>query len=735
MNRDKKAFVLGGFLVWMWGASPLPSQVQPGELHVALSLRELQEHLRSGTLDPESALPLQNLEGVFLEARDIVLLGKGPGRIPISADDIVLALRAMWLSDEPPGVSIDPRPDPQAPSGMGPWQDVVYFGGIEGTRAGLYAFTSDYWMKRLAAGDISVPLPGFKRYVDLALQGAPSWRPAANRFWFYPAASEIVVSRRGDLMLFERHGIEVLTEVEHSSFNQQKTFDLFLGQDHHAEEFAHSFTERYDELAHYHQDLARLKSFFALCEIFRWCEVVGLPTGRIRWDDWLYLLHAYQPVPTHSTPQVRTVETFHWRGSIGVVLVGGVSAEIRLPKRPTVDSTGRLSRLADELRQRRPDGALVWNYEPQASSGDPGEAIRRALREQQDLMQLRRSFSEQDGVLGLEPLADGRIAALVEQSGRRQLLHIDTEQVEIIAAGPQAAEKLDAVARDVCRRASDAHVVFVHLRRRNDHGILQIGVAEPVELPMSRLLAAARGQEPYRSTVGRLFPDGGEAVVIYRDGRSLARRGPASTALDDPSLWAAALQQILDRCCVYVSSDTRRARRNQRQLGARGRLQDWAVFVPREHAGLDPVQLEWLRDRLKSPSVHIATTEVEIGDTPNWILLSDLRGDELVAFLRSMGQRKLLAGRLIVLLSPLDPAVVEDLLSRYGAAGIHHPMDAVQPKAAERAIEMINTVRQETENNLSSPSEILRQAVDKALENGGPWRHGLARMNRSPGQI
>lgn len=716
MSRSETALILGGILAWLGTAPPVIFGKAPGERNVALSLRELQERLQKSELDPESSLPFQELDGVFLDHRDIVLLGRGPGRFPVSADDVVLALRAMWLTDEPPGVSIDPRPDPDLPYGIEPWQDVVYFGGIEGTRAGLYAFSSDYWMKRLATGDVSVPLPGFKRYIDLALEDGALRDLPANRSWFYPKATEIVVSEARDLMLFESHGIEVLTETEHSLFDRERTFDLFLGQDEYAEKFARSFTERYDELAIFHPDLARLKSFFALCEVFRWSEVVGLPTGRIRRDDWLYLLYDYLPVPAYSTPRVRTIVATTQRGGVGATMVGGVSGEIRLPDRPKIDTSGRLRRLADQLRQQRPASSLVWDYVPSTSAGDPGEAIRNALRRQESLTELRRSLSGEEGILGLEPLADGRIAAWVERQGRYELLHVSREQIEVAATGEPAEEALDAAARDVCRRSSDADVAFVHLRRRGETAVLQVGRGEPIEMPMSRLLAAARGEEPHRSAVGRLFSDVGESFVFYRDGRSLARRAPPSSELDEPSLWASALERICGRCSVYVSSDPERARHNRRQLVARGRRRDWTVLAPGSESGL-------------------ATPTDETGETPNWILLSELRGKELVDYLTSLGERNLLAGRLIVVLSPLEPAEVEDLLSRYGAVGIRQPLEAVLPQAAERAIEKMDEVLRESEASSYPGEQILQQAVDKALEDGGPWNQELAKMRRSFVQI
>jgi hypothetical protein len=323
----------------------------------ALSVRQLQERLAAGQLDPETPLPLRVIDGVFFSPdRDIVLVGRAEGLVPIVADDIILALRAMWLTDEPPGVSIDPQRDPGALGGIGPYQTVVYFGGIENTRAGLYAYSSDYWMKRLAAGTVSAPVPGFKRYSDL-IADADHREEGANRFWFYPAKAEATIDPGGTLMVFDRHGVEVLTETEFAVFDAVRARPELVRRDPLAERFARAFTEHYDELSAAQPDLGRLKNFFALCEVFRWSEARGLRGGRLRLYDWSHLVSGYVTVPVHTTSTVRTV-----RGEVpGGVLIGGVSIHVRLPPSPHVDRSGRLARLAAELAaQSANPTALAW---------------------------------------------------------------------------------------------------------------------------------------------------------------------------------------------------------------------------------------------------------------------------------------------------------------------------------------------------------------------------------------
>lgn len=333
--------------------------------NIALSIYQLQESLMNpSNIKPETLLPITKIQGIiFDESGGIILLGVeevGDGVVNICPDDIAIALRCMWRYSEPPGMSIDPRPDKNSLGGIGPVQDVVYFGGIKGTRIGLYAFKCDYWMKKLGAGKISTSLKGFQRYCDLAIK---QLKVGANRFWFYPKESELIVSPNNNAMLLKKSGIQVLTEKEHYLVNKYRSHSEYRYVDPAAKHFADEITNRYDELCAEYTDLARLRNFFTLCEVFKWAEEVGIKPGIIKLEKWKHLLHTYQPVNIHTTPVVKTIETSFITGNLVTTIIGGVSCDIRLPKNPSIDYTGRLVAGVKNILSMRPSSSsLFWEY-------------------------------------------------------------------------------------------------------------------------------------------------------------------------------------------------------------------------------------------------------------------------------------------------------------------------------------------------------------------------------------
>lgn len=333
---------------------------------IALSLSRLQEALRNSEIKPEASLPITNVKGIiFDDSGDIILLGieeSGDGVIYIVPDDIILAMRSMLISDQPPGMSIDPIMAKDG-SGMEPEQDVVYFGGLVNTRAGLFAFNCDYWMKQLAAGKIGIPVKNFSRYYDLLKRDNVSLNNnKGNRFWFYPKESQFTISPDYNIMtLHENNGIEVLTEEQRNLFENKSFKSLYSSNkiDPLAKKFTNQLTSSYGELSSVYPDLAKLKNFFSLCEIFKWAEKRG-----IRLEFWKYLLYEYNPVQIHTPSKVDTVKVMLFSfGTNALFLEGGVQAEFRLPSKPIIDKFNQLETIKQAVYTSKPISKnIFWEY-------------------------------------------------------------------------------------------------------------------------------------------------------------------------------------------------------------------------------------------------------------------------------------------------------------------------------------------------------------------------------------
>jgi hypothetical protein len=311
---------------------------------VVLWLGRLQDALSSGRIGSMQALPMTRVTGaVFGDGGELILMGveeeDGGATVPIVPDDIALALRCTILADAPPGVSIDPK---IAGGEMLDYQDVVYFGGVEDTRAGQLAFSCDYWMKSVAAGLITLPVRNFCSYADRlrnSLPEVPRANGVGSRFWYYPKESAFLVSPDFTAMEFTGGGIDLLSE---------RTFlDRSRGQtsrpgevDTYAAAFAREMSERYDDLGLVYNDLVRLRNFSALLETFRW-----LADQRFPLPGWQYLLYDYRPISTNTTLKAKTIRVpYAETPNASLVLEGGVQLQIHFPKRPSIDPTGRLER-------------------------------------------------------------------------------------------------------------------------------------------------------------------------------------------------------------------------------------------------------------------------------------------------------------------------------------------------------------------------------------------------------
>jgi hypothetical protein len=721
-----------------------------GDDLVALSLATLQDGLEAGEIDPELPLPLTRIVGVFLDrgGTDIVLLGRreqqAAGVVPILPDDIALAMRSIWLSDQVPGMSIDPMVEDDAGDAPGPFQRVVYFGRLENTRAGLYAFRCDYWLKRLAAGAIPAPVPKLDRYVDLV--GGPGSRSSrGNRFWFHPKTPEIQLTPKGDLMVFEDAGVELLTERDRSQFAGVRTHYLYMGRDPVAQHFAQTFTRRFDELASTYPDLVRLRNFFALAQVFGWIEQAGWAVGRARLESWEYLLHQYVPVPVHCPTRVPTVTTVFTRGPEEYRLAGGVSVEIRLPADPAIDTTGKLVGLASRLVQRDPRrGALSWSVDLPFPEAQAFQRLRQELAAGRSVGWLRRHAGRLGDVLGIEPMKGGGLAVLRRAPQGLQLAAVDREGVTALATGEDAGERFDEIAREICRSASDQDLTFIHVRKRGESFVFQVGAAQERFTP-EEISALLEGQGA-GSRLERLFLEAGTDFGIYRDGLAVARQGDApgsAPPLDDPVRWAVALKRhFAGRLRFPVTDDPTRARRNLPKVTSPIAASDLVVVV-RAGAGGDPPVSKGVLRSLELRGIRVVRSLEELADASHVLFVSGGTHDEVLDDLKALGRQGRLQGKLVILYAPhgavgLDHA--QDLIERYGMVGMVHHLREVEPALLEDALRRVDGVLGDaaTEDARAGGDRLLGDALGRAAREMGTealWAREVSKLQETILQI
>ncbi len=356
----------------------------------------LKSLLRGGVLLNRSAefvADLSEITGVTVDPAtgQIVLVGNdhAGGTIPeLRIDDFVTAIRAVYGSIEPPGVTIDPQPGSEADASIP--QLVHFFGGVEDTDLGWVLFEADRVMKTLAAerdnvsGEpVTSAVPGYQSVLRRWVE-ARSPR-GASRFWFVPGEVSLVRSQDGQSFLFERVKVDLLTE------------DTLFGNgatDPEALAFANWFTDNYDRLAEEiftvydypseqvgNEIPSQEKIFARLAQVVRAVAVVQFfHDNDIPIDfSWIENHHLSE----RNTPlETRTVENSlsYQEGNIitTITVRGGVTLDV--PNTYLADEAGDVSQLGRTVLTSRPspldqawdvggESAVAVSLAPQAIGG------------------------------------------------------------------------------------------------------------------------------------------------------------------------------------------------------------------------------------------------------------------------------------------------------------------------------------------------------------------------------
>ena len=203
----------------MWHELRRPVAVyrRPINHGLALSLNALERQQKRGEL-----LPGFDFRGVLLDRtqNDWVLFGEAAaGRPGLPLDTVAIALRAIRLHLEAPGIDI--RPQHRAEGEPQTVQSVRYFGGLADTVVGKWFFQFDHWMKRASLGYEPAPVPGLPVYWDRMVEAFerevaarrvtdPSHWTRHTRYWL--CIGDFTAIEGDDTLTFERALLRVLAE-------------------------------------------------------------------------------------------------------------------------------------------------------------------------------------------------------------------------------------------------------------------------------------------------------------------------------------------------------------------------------------------------------------------------------------------------------------------------------------------------------------------------------------------
>ena len=333
--------------------------------YVAFSLKMAQKMILSeGKASPE----VFNLGGITAvkglvwdrKTGDVILVGqKDPRRATLTLDDFVVALRARFIRNQWPLVSIDPTEETKKTN----MQIVRFEGGIEGTQFGEDLFEADFRLKKIGMGLLPPGIPNLKTYWDLAMEKAKEKAGASHkicsRFWFYPVLPSVTV--REDVVAIKGLKVGVFTEVLSAEIDGKKIEDLSCLQDQTGEIFAKGVSDDFEQLARVHPSFLRLQGLDELVALTKAIEEMEEK------PDLSFWLKEYPVKPVRTE---KTLEVLKRKEEYELPMEGGVyrgyqevSGGVQLMAIALRLKAGDVTALKEAVLKTRPkEEALSWGF-------------------------------------------------------------------------------------------------------------------------------------------------------------------------------------------------------------------------------------------------------------------------------------------------------------------------------------------------------------------------------------
>ena len=199
--------------------------------YIAFSLKIAQEKVlkESGKQPSPDVFYLGGITKIFelvydQKSDDLILVGvQDKDRPALTLDDFAVALRAVFIHEKWPLVSIDPSYEASNPK----MQAVRYEGGIEDTQFGMDLLHANLWLKRLEEGLIRLGILevfGIKSYRDLSDEEFKRRNDdcrVISEFWLSPMTPSIAVSK--DIVELKSIKLGVLSHVSGVEKNGKAT--------------------------------------------------------------------------------------------------------------------------------------------------------------------------------------------------------------------------------------------------------------------------------------------------------------------------------------------------------------------------------------------------------------------------------------------------------------------------------------------------------------------------------
>jgi len=191
----------------------------------------------------------------------LMLEGNGAGLSQVAFQRVITAIWAVYLSPEPPGISINP---------IAPGVDkhlVQYIGNVVNTDLGRVMREADYTMKKWAVGTEAPDIPGFDTPDSLMRRYGTHSINVSRRFWFVPDDLQFDITDRS--IRFASGTMKLLTEtaMEHHGGTPEKA----------DQDFADFFSKHYVRIAERYPIYAELQEYGQLVALARFLKQQQIP--------------------------------------------------------------------------------------------------------------------------------------------------------------------------------------------------------------------------------------------------------------------------------------------------------------------------------------------------------------------------------------------------------------------------------------------------------------------------
>ena len=344
----------------------------PGEF-VAFSLKVAKNMInRLGTeknyrtVNPEvyNLGGINKIHGLVYDQKnqDTILIGKyDPQRQPITLDDLVVAIRALFMHGEWPYVSIDPTDNTKSTGLL----NVEFMGGIGGTQFGADLLDTDHRLKRMVLGFLPIGVPGLKSPWEIAFQNKtkettqPSDASIRGRLWITPALPSVTV--RQNVVAMKGLKVSVLSEIVSVKMDNRKIKDRSILKSSLFDSFAHAISTHFDDLAQVHPSFSRIQG---LGELVAVAEGIRNMEEKPNLDWWL---ESYTVKRVFTPRQVKWLErkkkyrySKSRKDSTDTMVMGGGAELLAIAVRIR---SGDVTALKEAVLQTRPrQDALTWKF-------------------------------------------------------------------------------------------------------------------------------------------------------------------------------------------------------------------------------------------------------------------------------------------------------------------------------------------------------------------------------------